>query len=1044
MKNNNSNKIKQRQDAGLFLKFLALFVFCFSYLNMVPFSPGSSTLLAHGGDTQASKKTSKTKKNHVRDLLLSNSGEDVSNELPVIKIEIQGNVTIPEGTIIAKLRTPIGRKMTSNSLQRIIRDDIRTLYRTRWFYQIESKLQKTDEGIVVVFQVLERPVVQSIEYKGYKKVTLKRLQAETGLKKGSPFDTAINRDAAKQIQRFYRDKGFTKATVKLVKGNKASDRDVVFQIYEGPKMKVTSIKFENNKFVSDAILRTKILTKKAILWYFGGKYEPKSIESDYEALRNYYHSLGFFDLKIDHKVGFSKNENRVYITFILDEGVRFKVRKRKIHGNNVLSKSELEKDFDLNEGDLFNEGDMNKDLSKMKVMYGKLGRLNATVEAIPVFLAKEPGQIDLVYKINEDRVYRIRRVTPHLQGEFPHTKLTTIVDRMRILPGDLANPRQILISKSRIGGSGLFERAGPKAVRIDVKPVEDDYSRQQTLRGQNSEIDSYIDRLNQLNSSNSELDKILYRNSQSQPKKKLKIKKSMPDHSSYSQPKSRRIQLLNGKINALNTKLASNQTIPKNQRRTKRSSRPKRKVIRAQNFENTETEVEETSMMFFHEPQLPKLVSDYPDSFYVYRKKPRGVRKTVKSVGNKNSNGDISDDEKSDGENSNGDKTVRAQNFNGPFREPGNPIYDNSPFGDPYAGSVRTPPGEVDLDVYATEAQTGRLMFGVGVNSDAGVVGSIVLSEQNFDIMRWPRGWGDRNAFRGGGQSLRIEAVPGNQVSRYMVSWTDPYFLGTNYSLGVSGFHFSRFYADWDELRTGGRVSLGHQFTHEISAAVAVRMESVELRNPDTPTPQILADSVGTNFLSTVRPSISHDTRDSAFLPSEGHFVELAFEQAVGDYSYSKVEVEGKQHYTIYSRPDGGGRHTLTVSGRAGWTGSDTPIFERYYAGGFQTFRGFAFRGVTPRETGVKVGGEWLALGSVEYMLPMMANETIHGVAFTDFGTVEQDVGFDEFRITAGLGLRITVPAMGPAPLAFDFAWPVTKNEEDDTRLFSFYIGFQR
>jgi outer membrane protein insertion porin family len=1038
MKKNNDNKMKQRQGKGLSLKFLALFVFCFSYLNMVLFSPGPSTLLAQE-IPEIIEDSEEPEKNTVKNILLNEPEEDVVNELPVIKIEIEGNVTIPAGTIIAKLRTPIGRKMTGNNLQRIIRDDIRTLYRTRWFYQIVPKLQKTDEGVIVVFQVLERPVVQSIEYKGYKKVTLKRLQAETGLKKGSPFDTAINRDAAKQIQRFYRDKGFTKATVKLVKGNKSADRDVVFQIYEGPKMKVTSIKFENNKLVSDAVLRTKILTKKAILYYFGGKYEPKNIESDYEALRNYYHSLGYFDLKIDHKIGFSKNENRVYLTYILDEGVRFKVRNRKIHGNNVLSKSELEKEFDLNEGDLFNERDMNKDLSKMKMMYGKLGRLNATVEAIPVFLAKEPGQIDLVYKINEDRVYHIRRVTPHLQGEFPHTKLTTIVDRMQILPGDLANPRKILFSKSRLGGSGLFERAGPKGIRIDVKPVEDDYSRKQTLRGQNSEIDSYIDRLNQSNSSNSELDNILYRNSRSQPKQKLKIKKSMPDHSSNSKPKSRKIQLLNGRINALNTKLASNQVIPKKQRRTKRSSRPRRKVIRAQNIENTETKAEETSMMFFHEPQLPKLVSNYPDSFYVYRKKPRRVRKTVKSVGDKNSNNDTSN-----GENSNGDKTVRAQNFNGPFREPGNPIYDNSPFGDPYAGSVRTPPGEVDLDVYATEAQTGRLMFGVGVNSDAGVVGSIVLSEQNFDIMRWPRGWGDRNAFRGGGQSLRIEAVPGNEVSRYMISWTDPYFLGTNYSLGVSGFHFSRFYSDWDELRTGGRVSLGHQFTQEISAAVAVRMESVELKDPDVPTPQILADSVGTNFLSTIRPSISHDTRDSAFLPSEGHFIELAYEQAVGDYSYSKVELEGKQHFTVYSRPDGGGRHTLTFSGRTGWTGSSTPIFERYYAGGFQTFRGFAFRGVTPRETGVKVGGEWLALGSVEYMLPMMANETIHGVAFTDFGTVEQDVGFDEFRITAGLGLRITVPAMGPAPLAFDFAWPISKNEDDDTRLFSFYIGFQR
>ena len=38
---------------------------------------------------------------------------------------------------------------------------------------------------------------------------------------------------------------------------------------------------------------------------------------------------------------------------------------------------------------------------------------------------------------------------------------------------------------------------------------------------------------------------------------------------------------------------------------------------------------------------------------------------------------------------------------------------------------------------------TGRLMLGVGVNSDAGLVGNFVYDEQNFDITRLPRSWED-------------------------------------------------------------------------------------------------------------------------------------------------------------------------------------------------------------------------------------------------------------------------------------------------------------
>jgi outer membrane protein insertion porin family len=63
-----------------------------------------------------------------------------------------------------------------------------------------------------------------------------------------------------------------------------------------------------------------------------------------------------------------------------------------------------------------------------------------------------------------------------------------------------------------------------------------------------------------------------------------------------------------------------------------------------------------------------------------------------------------------------------------------------------------------------------------------------------------------------------------------------------------------------------------------------------------------------------------------------------------------------------------------------------------------------------------------------------------------DSGTVEESVELhsDTYRIAAGFGLRISVPGMGPAPIALDFAWPINKADFDDTRVFSFYIGFLR
>ena len=64
------------------------------------------------------------------------------------------------------------------------------------------------------------------------------------------------------------------------------------------------------------------------------------------------------------------------------------------------------------------------------------------------------------------------------------------------------------------------------------------------------------------------------------------------------------------------------------------------------------------------------------------------------------------------------------------------------------------------------------------------------------------------------------------------------------------------------------------------------------------------------------------------------------------------------------------------------FSGSSTPIFENYFAGGFSTFRGFDFRGVGPSEGGVRVGGPFQWLNSVEYQFPILADDSVKGVLF--------------------------------------------------------------
>ncbi len=372
----------------------------------------------------------------------------------------------------------------------------------------------------------------------------------------------------------------------------------------------------------------------------------------------------------------------------------------------------------------------------------------------------------------------------------------------------------------------------------------------------------------------------------------------------------------------------------------------------------------------------------------------------------------------------------------------------------PAVDGLGSGPPPVDIDVLVDEARTGRFMFGVGVNSELGVTGQIVIDERNFDWKKLPTSWDDiwnGTAWRGAGQGFRLEAMPGDQVQRYMASFTEPYFylpgIPEPLSLNLSGFFFNRRYTDWSEERLGGRIGLGYRLTHDLSLTTAFRAESVDVYDPRVLGCPQLDDVLGKNEFYSGRVTLTHDTRDTAFAPTEGHLIELSYEQAFGSFDYPRGELDYHQYFLMRERPDGSGRHTLGYSFNLGFSGSQTPLYENYFAGGFSTLRGFAFRGASPvGEYGVIVGGAFRFLGSVEYTFPLTADDMLKGVVFCDYGTVEETIGIhgDQYRVAPGAGLRIAIPALGPAPLALDLAFPVAKADTDEVQNFSFFLGFTR
>ncbi len=349
-----------------------------------------------------------------------------------------------------------------------------------------------------------------------------------------------------------------------------------------------------------------------------------------------------------------------------------------------------------------------------------------------------------------------------------------------------------------------------------------------------------------------------------------------------------------------------------------------------------------------------------------------------------------------------------------------------------------------DVVTSVSEAPTGRFMLGVGASGSQGLNGNLTISERNFDILNFPRSFDDLTsgkAFRGAGQDFQLSIMAGTLINRFTVSLRDPYLFDLPIGGNASGYAFQRIYPDWTESRAGGRFSLGRQFGTATYADVAVRTENIQFYGYRSPAPADFLAASGHSFLASIRPTLRFDNRNSPFLPNKGQYVEFAFEQGWGTFTYPKVEVEGRTYFTLGSRPDGSGPRILTLRGHFGVTGPDTPVYERFFAGYIGSLRGFNYRGVGPHVLGVNVGGIMMAVGSVEYMFPLLANDSLRQVIFCDFGSVENSYDFNDFRASVGAGIRLTIPQFGPLPLAFDLAFPIAKAPGDRVNYFNFSIG---
>ncbi|MFA5008722.1 MAG: outer membrane protein assembly factor BamA [Candidatus Omnitrophota bacterium] len=356
-----------------------------------------------------------------------------------------------------------------------------------------------------------------------------------------------------------------------------------------------------------------------------------------------------------------------------------------------------------------------------------------------------------------------------------------------------------------------------------------------------------------------------------------------------------------------------------------------------------------------------------------------------------------------------------------------------------------TKPDEVNLTVDVKEAKTGHLSFGGGYSSIEEFVGFVEIRQTNFDYTNF-------STFSGGGQDLSLYGSLGSLTNRYELSFTNPWIFDRPYSFGFDAYKKGHKQDEdvgygYSEDIVGGDLRLGKNFTEDLKGQISYRYDRVKISDVIDNATSDLKDETGTNNLSSGAFDLAYDTRDNVFSPLTGIYFVNNLQVTGGPFGGSKdfVKYFGRFSY-FYPFIN---KSVLEGRLRVGWADpfSDTkkvPIYERFFAGGANTIRGYQERKAGPVDpaTNDPLGGESMFVANLEYTYPVV--DFLKVATFFDAGNVwakNSDFFSDKLFKSIGLGVRVKTPI---GPVSVDYGWPLDLEPGTDHKEGRFHFNVSR
>lgn len=398
-------------------------------------------------------------------------------------IRVEGNRRIPTETVKSRIYTRSGDVYDEAALQR----DLRSVWNSGYFEDVRMEREQTPKGWTIHIYVREKPTIRTIDYKGLNSVSqsdvLERYKkVKVPLTVDSPYDPTKVIKAKVVLQQLLSEHGrqFAAITVQVQQVPPASV-SVIFNIKEGPKIKVGKIKFQGNKHVNSRTLRAAMknlhplgIPRSIFLeGVFAKTFDASKLEEDAERVREALQTYGYFKAVVDDpKIQLRDTTTKLHVPFLqkgqgkvmdvtvpIEEGDKYKLKAITFKNNKAILNSQLLRSvFPIKDGDTFNKQLIGKGLDNLRKAYGEIGYIDfSPVPTTDIDDAKK--EITLNIEVEEGKPYFVRRI--EFQGNTT-TRDRVIRRELLVQEGQVFNSRLWDISVLRLNQLNYFDALKPE------------------------------------------------------------------------------------------------------------------------------------------------------------------------------------------------------------------------------------------------------------------------------------------------------------------------------------------------------------------------------------------------------------------------------------------------------------------------------------------------------------------------------------------------------------------------------------------------------